>query len=819
MMSSSSLKENLSSMSSDCYHCGDHIGRQAVHFDQKDFCCLGCKTVYEIFKDNQLTHYYELENRPGITPTSEASNYAYLDDPDVIEKIVEFDESGVQVVNLLIPTIHCSSCIWVLENLQRIHKGVLSSQVNFPEKTVRISFKKDKLSIRELVLLLGKIGYAPYLSLEDMDQPKRSVNHRLIYQLGVAGFAFGNIMFLSFPEYFEVGEFWLEKFKYLFRWLILAFSLPVVFYSAQDYFKSAWKGLRSGMLNIDVPIALGIAVLFIRSTIDIVFDLGTGFFDSLTGLVFFLLVGKFFQHKTYSYLSFERDYRSYFPIGVTCIDPEDGTERQVQVRDIEVGDRVLIRNQELIPVDGVIYQGQGLIDYSFVTGESLPVSRQKGELLYAGGRQQGGAIEIEVSKAIDQSYLTKLWQHEVFDHGSGSVFKSLTDSISKRFTYAILTIAVLAGTFWLFYDPSNLWQVVTAVLIVACPCAIALSAPFTQGNLLRILGRRDCFIKDAQTVERMSEIDTIIFDKTGTLTTSDQQEVSYQGKDLSTQEYSLLNSSLRASNHPLSRKLYDLLDKHQILTMDQFEEQVGKGISASSDELQMRIGSLDFVKSDQSEAGKMDEKSLNQTAVHISSNNDYLGHFTFHNTYRNGMSKLFDELQDKYRLIVLSGDNDGERSRLEALLPVGTGLFFNRRPDDKLEFVDNLQQQGRKVMMIGDGLNDAGALAQSDVGLALAEDINVFTPACDGILDARRLVELPQIMKLAVDGRKIIQWSFIFSLIYNLVGLGFAVTGHLAPVVAAILMPLSSISIVIFTTVMTRWAGAKWKAAERSKTD
>ena len=320
-------------------------------------------------------------------------------------------------------------------------------------------------------------------------------------------------------------------------------------------------------------------------------------------------------------------------------------------------------------------------------------------------------------------------------------------------------------------------------------------------------------------MERMSEIDTIIFDKTGTLTTSNQQEVSYQGKDLSSQEYSLLNSSLRASNHPLSRKLYELLDRNQILTMDEFEEQVGKGISASSDELQMRIGSLDFVQSELSEVTNSGEKPMNQTAVHISANNDYLGHFTFRNTYRDGMGKLFDKLQHKYRLIVLSGDNDGERSRLEALLPVGTGLYFNRRPEDKLEFVDNLQQQGRKVMMIGDGLNDAGALAQSDVGLALAEDINVFTPACDGILDAGRLIELPQIMKLAIDGRKIIQWSFIFSLIYNLVGLGFAVTGNLAPVVAAILMPLSSISIVIFTTIATRWAGNQWKARERSKTD
>jgi Cu+-exporting ATPase len=290
-----------------CFHCGEECKEDHIVFQEKDFCCTGCKTVFEILNESDLTYYYDIQEKPGISPGASEGKFDFLDNEEITEKLLEFNENNTQIVNFLIPSMHCSSCIWVLENLGKLHKGVKSAQVDFPKKTVRISFSSEKISLKELVYLLSRIGYEPYISLKDYDEKDHRVDRSLIYKLGVAGFAFGNVMFLSFPEYFEVKEFWLEQFKHLFRWLMFAFSLPVVFYSGADYFISAYKGLRAKILNIDVPIALGIAVLFIRSTTEIILDLGTGFFDSLTGLVFFLLLGKFFQQKTYSYLSFERD--------------------------------------------------------------------------------------------------------------------------------------------------------------------------------------------------------------------------------------------------------------------------------------------------------------------------------------------------------------------------------------------------------------------------------------------------------------------------------------------------------------------------------
>jgi len=788
-----------------CYHCGDDCGKNRVQFDDKDFCCNGCKTVYEIFTSNGLSTFYEIEGKAGTTPNEIRQKYDFLDNQEIVKQLVEFDEDGVQVISLSIPNIHCSSCIWVLENLNKLHSAITVSQVDFPKKTIRVTYKTKDFSLKALVLLLGSIGYEPYISLEEYNKKGKKVDRSLIYKLGVAGFAFGNVMLFSFPEYFEVEEFWLDQYKSVFRWLMFAFSLPVVFYASQDYFVSAYKGIRSKLLNIDVPIALGILTLFLRSTADIIFDLGSGFFDSLTGLVFFLLLGKFFQQKTYAYLSFERDYKSYFPIAVTRLG-KNGEEENIQIYNIEVGDRILIRSHEIIPVDSILIKGTAEIDYSFVTGESEPVFKESGEKLFAGGKQLSGVLEVEVLKSVSQSYLTQLWGNSVFSKDKSSQFQTLTDSIGKRFTIAVLSIATLATLFWLVFDPSLALNVFTSVLIIACPCAIALAAPFTLGNMLRIFGKHKFYLKNASVIERLSIIDTAIFDKTGTLTTNVKDTIHYEGMELTEEETALLKTTLRASNHPLSRSLYNILKSNAIMTLEEFQEHTGKGIEGKYNQHTIKVGSAAYV-------GESHSNSITNTTVYVSADEDVKGRFVFKNTYRDGMSQIFDELSNDLNLGILSGDNDGEKKKLEGLLPAKTKMMFDQKPEDKLEYIKKLQQK-HKVLMVGDGLNDAGALAQSNVGLAVSENINVFSPACDGILDAAQLRTLPKFIKLSKQSVRIIKMSFLLSLCYNVVGLYFAVTGQLQPVIAAILMPLSSISIVVFTTLATNFVARELKNKE-----
>jgi Cu+-exporting ATPase len=782
-----------------CFHCGDPCNEDTILFQEKAFCCNGCKTVYEIFDTHDLTYYYDLQAAAGKTPEITPGKFDYLGNPEIANKLLEFNDGKHQIINLLIPNIHCSSCIWILENLHKLSPSVVQSQVDFPKKKVRISFKATDTSLKDIVLLLSHIGYEPNITLANYGHKEKAEDKKLIYQLGIAGFAFGNIMFLSFPEYFEVSEFWLEQYKSLFRWLMFAFSLPVLIYSAKDYLISAYKSIRSHYLNIDVPIALGILVLFLRSTMEISFDWGSGFFDSFSGLVFFLLLGKYFQRRTYSFLSFERDYKSYFPVAVTRIQDND-KEETVQVNDIRKGDRLLIRHGELIPADGLLHKGPAEIDYSFVTGEARAVVVSRGEKVFAGGKQLLGSMEVIALKDVSQSYLTQLWSNAIFSGDKQEGFRSLTDSIGKRFTYAVLSIAVISAAYWMFAAPEKVWNVFTAVLIIACPCAIALAAPFTLGNMLRIFGKKKFYLKDVSVIEKMARINTAIFDKTGTLTTRQHDTITYEGAELSLGEKSLLRSTLRASNHPLSRSLYALLQEHQIQTLDQYEEFLGEGLYGSKGENDLKIGSASFV--DNCNAGQ-----AGQAVVHLSANTKYKGHFVFRSQYRDGVSELLSRLKQSMDIAVLSGDHEGEKNRLEALLPGLTPMYFNQKPADKLFFIKELQNAGKRVLMVGDGLNDAGALAQSDVGIAIAEDINVFSPACDGILDASKFEYLDAYLSASKQAVNIIRLSFVLSLLYNIIGLYFAVTGQLQPVIAAILMPLSSISIVAFTTAATNILG------------
>ncbi len=785
-------------MNKTCFHCGNDCDKTTIVFEEKDFCCQGCKTVFEIFSSNDLTCYYDMQAAPGAIPEEIKGKYDYLENQSIVEKLVEFDDGNLQIVNLYIPHMHCSSCIWILENLHKLQPHIKSAQVNFPKKTVRITYKTSEFSLKDTVVLLNSIGYEPYISLNDVEKGKKEVDRSLIYKLGVAGFAFGNVMFLSFPEYFEVSEFWLEQYKYLFRWLMFAFSLPVVFYSGQEFFISAYKGLRSKMLNIDVPIALGILVLFLRSTTEIILDIGTGFFDSLTGLVFFLLLGRFFQQKTYSFLSFERDYKSYFPIAVTRISKNrnQAKEENIQVYEIKEGDRLLIRNAELLPVDAILINGKAQIDYSFVTGESEPVTKTSGEKLFAGGKQMAGGIEVEALKSVEQSYLTQLWSNDVFSKDKSASFVNLTNKISRYFTIVILLIAVVATSYWLVTDASMAINVFTAVLIIACPCALALSTPFALGNMLRIFGKAKFYLKNAHIIEKLAQTDTIIFDKTGTITTNQKSTIAYEGMSLNAEEESLLKNTLRSSNHPLSRALYDFLAEQDIHTLEDFEEVTGKGMRAKLNQNAMQVGSASFV-------GNPAEQKQLDTSVHVKSNNEYKGKYVFRNQYRDGVDQLFRNLSATHKIMILSGDNEGERQYLQEFLPQGTDLLFNQKPEDKLNYIKTLQNEGKKVIMVGDGLNDAGALAQSDVGIAIAENVNVFSPACDAILKASKLQDFFKFMKASKKTISIIKWSFVLSFFYNVIGLYFAVTGQLMPVVAAILMPLSSISVLGFVTLMT----------------
>lgn len=780
-----------------CYHCGDNCDTEEICIDEKHFCCQGCKTVFEILSQSDLCDYYDLEKAPGIAMKSKKlGKYEFLDKKEIIQELIDFQDDKIEKVQFYLPQIHCSACLWLLENLYKLHPGIRSSRVNFLKKEVYLTYEHDEISLRQLVELLSSIGYEPKLSLQDVNKPKRKkVSRRLIYQLGIAGFAFGNIMLLSLPEYFGLDKESFEAFSQWFGWINILLATPVAIYSGQDYFQSAWVSLKHKNLNIDVPIAIGVIVLYLRSVYEILGQFGPGYLDSLCGLLFFLLLGRFFQEKVYHQLSFERDYRSYFPISVARIDSK-GEEEQIPIEEVKKGDNIRIRNGEIIPVDCILKGGEARIDNSFATGESKLIKYTNGQLLYAGGKQMGGAITLEVTKPLNQSKLTRLWmdyQKKVLDKRT---FSRMTDQISKWFTPVILLVAFASLTaHWIIGSDSPI-QIFTAILIVACPCALALSSPFTFGHAIRFLGKKKCYLKDAEIIEDMSRVTHIIFDKTGTITNSASQSITYEGAPLNEEEKRMIWSLCAQSSHPLSKMLtkeLSLTNTGTHFEIAQFQEYPGKGIEGNMKGVDLQLGSSNWLNPSL--------KNNNQTAIHVSFNGVYRGHFVFHSIYREGLETLLKSLSRKYKLGLLSGDQDGERSHLKDVFPKNSALLFNQSPEEKLLKVKALQKKGSFVAMIGDGLNDAGALNQSQLGISIVNEDGAFSPASDIILNANKFAHLKQFLSFAISCRKIVIASFIISLLYNLVGLSFAVTGNLSPVIAAILMPISSISVVAFASL------------------
>jgi len=796
-----------------CTHCGATCKDPIIHSGEQVFCCEGCQTVYNLLHENDLCYYYDLNTDAGVKGQQDQS-FAYLEQPEISRQIVRFQNEEQVLVVFEIPSMHCSSCIWLLERLYKLDKGILNTNVNFPRKELSITYSPKETSLSKVVRLLHRLGYSPRLNL-DASTPHKAYNpelRKLIYKIGVAGFAFGNIMLLAFPDYLA-GEPVSKGLEQLFSYLSLLLSIPLFFYSASDYFRSAWNTIRMRKLHIDVPLAIGMSSMFFRSTYEILSGTGMGYLDSLGGLVFFLLIGKFVQQKNYSFLSFERDFKAYFPLAVQASRKGKTEVETIAVTDLQTGDTLYIKNDEIIPADSVLTNAAASIDYSFITGESMPQTVQRGQLIYAGGKNAGAQLELLVEKPVAQSHLTQLWNHPAFQKMKDTPLNKIIDRINSYFTPVVIVLAFAALFYWLPTDVGRALNAFTAVLIIACPCALVLASPFTYGHITRILGNYGFYLKNADVVEKLAYTDTLVFDKTGTLTVNDSKQIIFISEnnqrilpDLAV--LSLIHAVAKQSAHPLSRildhHLAELLEGyHTPMTITDVQEYSGKGIEATVNHQILRIGSADFTQA------TLYDSELNASKVYVSLNSHYIGCFIIRQNYRPNLEKWLPSLKADYRIEVLSGDNDSEKKNLAPYCSGENALHFRQSPEQKLTYIQKLQQENRSVTMIGDGLNDAGALQQANVGISVTEDSSRFTPASDAIITGKCLSDLPKFLRLTRASRRIIWLCFFVSLSYNFTGTYFAVQGLLSPVIAAILMPFSSIGIITVATGATLWTAKR----------
>lgn len=751
---------------------------ETVYQNEQTFCCFGCATLYSVVHDNKELTWSD---------SDVSIEYKQYDLPEVFDQLVDFQNEKIYKVVLQAPNIHCSSCVHLLEDLPEIHKDIHSSFVNFEQRKITVVACKD-FALSALAMLLDKLGYPPQFNVSKKSEEKQQKTQRsLLRKVAVAGFCFGNSMMFSMPHYFGLSLTGEAFFVSLFKYLNVALSVVVLAYPARDYFKTALEAIKRKKTHIDIPIVLGIVAIWGWSLYEILSGIGFGYLDSLAGLIFFLLIGKWYQNQVYSKISFERSLHDFLPLSVRRIEGNNTIWQRVD--ELQAGDIVSVKSGEVVPVNGTLTKGEGMVDYSFVTGESLPEQVHQNESIFIGGKQLQGAIEITLNEKQDTAKLWSAWKTPKKSvEGGGWIAQ-----VSNYFTPFVIITAIVAFAIWMFIDPSKALFVFSAVLIVACPCALALSTPFTFGSIVRVFGKSALFLKSSDSIEKLSEVNHIVFDKTGTLTETQKVNISAPLNTLDALEMQYIKSITHQSNHPLSSLIDNHLSQIKPIGVDSFTEIEGSGIVAEIDGHQIRLGSELFITK---------RAVRNETAVYVEVDGDLKAIYTFHNLYKKDLQSLFRRLGKNYKLSILSGDNDGEMEGLRELYPDFEVLSFNNSPLHKKEFIEACRENGDTTLMIGDGLNDQVALNHSDIGLAVAQNVNGFYPSSDGILVAGSFNRLPELLTLSRYSSRVLKSSLAFSVFYNLIGISFAVAGSLTPIVAAILMPLSSITVVGLVTAL-----------------
>jgi Cu+-exporting ATPase len=780
-----------------CRHCGDPCGVGAIASSEGHFCCRGCETVFALLQRSGLGAFYSYEVTPGTSQKQadrrDSVRFGALDDSAVAQRLITFNDGKTARVTFAVPSIHCSSCVWLLEQLWRFDAGVIRSEVDLLRRAVHVEFNPTSTSLRQLAEHLAAIGYEPSLSPEDAPASVPASRRRLHLQIGVAGFAFGNIMLFSIPRYANGGP--LDPaFQRMFDLLNVALAIPVLLFSAAPYFRTAWEAIRGRSMAIEVPVALGLAVLFVRSVLDISTGYSEGFLDSFAGLVFFLLLGRLFQQKVFDRIAFDRTYRSFLPLSVR-IERDTGVD-VVALEHLKPGDCIQIRPGEVVPADSILTNAASRIDYAFVTGEQTPVHLVERDTVRAGGRAVD-LMRLRVLRDVSHSHLASLWNNPIFTKSKSRWLTDVASGFGKWFTVGAIGLAIAGAIAW-WPDTARSASVATAVLIIACPCALTLSAPITLGTAMGLMGGRGLYLKHPAVAFDLSRIDVIAFDKTGTLTETDERRV-IESAGLSQRGWAHARELASYSTHPVSRAIAN--DDGIVApaaNVSDVAETPGAGITGLVDGVRVAIGSAAFI-------GARDRPSDGQTDRTFVRCGNETGWVRVSSSIRPGVEAAARALARSHNVHLLSGDHDGERSHWLDIF--GPRMRFRQTPQDKLDFISASRGAGHRVLMVGDGLNDSGALAAADVGVAVSDQTACMVPACDAVIAADRVAHLPAFLRYARRGRTVVFICFLVSVLYNVAGLTLALRGQLTPIASAILMPLSSLTIIGLS-----WGAMQWSA-------
>jgi len=819
-------KERKSSRS--CFHCGlPANGATActgdIDSEQHLFCCSGCLSVCQVIHEAGLDNFYQrLEKRESsIAPPLDApKDMDQYDLAEVQDEFVQKLHDGSYKTQLMIEGIHCAACVWLIEKALKGMDGVIQAEVNLVHHRLALHWQPKQLALADVMQRLAALGYAAMpFNLENTEGKARKQNRKLLFRLGFAGFGAMNMMWISIALYAGALSGISAEYQHFFHWVSFAIATPVLLYSGGPILYAAWQGLRQGRLGMDLPIAIGAVITYTYSVWQTWVNGQAVYFDTVVTFLFVILIGRYLE-------ALARRNASSATLRLLELQPRMATrltesgEERVSIRKIHLADHLLIRPGDKIPADGVVVDGQSHVDESMVTGESRPIHKTIHSKLIAGTVNGESSLSMQVEKTGIDTMLSRIIHLVESAQGSKAKIQDLADRIAPYFVATTITLACISFLYWVRIDINTALLAATAVLIITCPCALGLATPMAIAVSTGLAARYGVLIRNGKALEKISEINHIVMDKTGTLTQGSMAVTNVLFADNHNHVLQLAGSLERYDSHPIAKAICTSQEAEGLTFFETHEFQVmqGKGVQGvvqtATNACKVHIGNKKLIQSlgiDLDEAYLLACDQIEHAmgmAIFIVADGKLLGLLQIEDQLRDGACELMTHFsQLNLPLTILTGDSEAAAQQLKHTLcqslAMDIRVIAEVSPEHKSDEIKRLQRQGKQVLMIGDGINDAPALAQADMSMAMGTGTDISMECSDMVLMGGELKNIPWALKLGKRTLKSIRQNLLFSLTYNIVLVPAAMMAWITPIFAALTMPLSSL-IVIGNAILIR---------------
>ena len=772
-----------------CIHC-DQVVTKAFFADSKEkedlkvgpFCCQGCLSVYNLLNQKGLEDYYRIKENSKIFKKRNAVDlkevfFSYLDDSAFLKEYSYKNYNNESSMDFYLEGIHCLACLWLIEKLPTFLPGVTSSKLNMEKSVVTVSLNETG-HFASIAREFNNLGYRPHPLKKNHDSSELKIkeNRSTLLKIGIAGAAAGNIMLYSVSNYAGAGG----QYEQIFNLITVLFAIPVLTYCSYPFYRSSWNSLKNKTLSIDVPISLALIMGAVMGLYNLLKGIPENYFDSLTALVFLLLLSRYFlkviQEKGLSVSDLHFFYQGE---SVLKID-EDGHTREIHPRFISIGDVLKISANQIIPADGIVIQGESYLNNSLLSGESRPDFIQKNTHVYSGTLNISNEILIRVEKSQNESRLAEIlrgvengWTHK-------AKIVDLTHKVSKYFVAVVFLLAII------LFSISNLDNALT-LLIVTCPCALAIATPLAFTRTLSKAAQRGIIIKDDSVIEKIASAKNIFIDKTGTITEATLQvsnlEIMMTSKVAPTD---IIYNLEKNSTHPVGRTLFESVTGNPIDVTD-YVEIPGIGVQGSIN-------------------GQKYEIRNNK----IYENSNPIAQFDITDQIRVDSKNTIETLRKiGLKIALISGDTKKSVQKTAHLLDLKNDeWFYELSPESKAQIIKST----KNAVMVGDGANDAIALGHADIGIAVFGAMDISLKASDVYLNQSGLMAIVELFTISKETMKVVYRNLYLSLFYNSISVVLAFTGLISPLTAAIVMPLSSLTVLISTMIGTKKLRVLWKS-------